>query len=76
MCDPCHQATFSGAVVGDLKKTSRTTKFPVNTPSTFSGAVAGGDLEASARGVLHILSLYFVVVLLSIFFVSLVLPFV
>ena len=41
----------------------------------FSGAVAG-DLEASARGVSHILSLYFVIVLPSIFFVSLVLPFV
>ena len=75
-CDPRYQANFSGAVAGDLKKTSRTTKFPVNTPSSlFSGAVAG-DLEASDRGVSHILSLYFVIVLLSILFVSLVLPFI
>ena len=45
-----------------------------STPSSlFSGAIAG-DLEASARGVSHILSLYFVIVLLSIFFVSLVFP--
>ena len=41
----------------------------------FSGAVAG-DLEASARGVSYIFLLYFVIVLSSIFFVSLVLPFV
>ena len=41
----------------------------------FSGAVAG-DLEASARGVSHILSLYFVIILPSIYFVILVLPFV
>ena len=41
----------------------------------FSSAVAE-DLEALARGVSHILSLYFVIVLPSIFFVSLVLPFV
>ena len=33
-------------------------------------------LFRSARGVSHFLSLYFVIVLLSIFFVSLVLPFV
>ena len=43
--------------------------------SSFSGPVAG-DWEASARGVSHILSLYFVTVLLSLFFVSLVFPFV
>ena len=35
--------------------------------SKISGVVAG-DLEASARGFSHLLTLYFVIVLLSIFF--------
>ena len=50
-------------------------EFPNGDNKPFSGAVAG-DLEALARGVSHILSLYFVIVLPNIFFVSLVLPFV
>ena len=41
----------------------------------FFGAVVG-DLEPLAMGVSHILSFYFVIVFPSIFFVSLVLPFV